>query len=261
MGKSILPFCILTFFLSWIVWIPMIIIGDDILLCRVAGSFGPIAAALGITGMRDGTKGIVKLFQPFLFWKVDIFWYLFSFFSTALLTLSAIGIYIFATGNELTFNDPKSIYLVIPVFLYVLLFSVLGEETGWRGFALPGLQDRYGAVKASLIIGCIWGFWHLPLFFVEGNFHQDIPLWLFILQDIALSVVMSWIYNHTGGSLLLIHLFHASSNTTLGILPVLPMDTGGDLMPLYISCGLLLVLSMGIIVTGNLGKPIDYVKE
>ena len=76
-------------------------------------------------------------------------------------------------------------------------------------------------------MGVAWGLWHLPLFFIPGNFHAEIPVTAFLLQDLALSVVMAWLYNCSGRSWLIVHLFHAASNTALGVLPVLPMDTGG----------------------------------
>jgi membrane protease YdiL (CAAX protease family) len=253
--KPITTFFILTFCFSWLFWIPMIFIGKEVFLLRVLGTYGPTTIALFITGIREKKKGVVELLESFRRWKVGIFWYLFSLFSTAVLTILSISIYLSLERNNLVFNELSKIYLVVPVFLFVLIFSVLGEEIGWRGFALPKLQEKIGPLRASLLIGVVWGFWHLPLFFIEGNFHQDIPLWLFILQDVALSIVMCWMYNHTKGSLLIIHLFHAASNTTLGVLPILPMDTGGDLLPLYILCGFLVILALFIVLTGNLGKP------
>jgi len=254
--EPITTFFILTFCFSWVFWIPMIFIGRDVFLLRVLGTYGPTTIALFITGIREKKKGVVELLESFRRWKVGIFWYLFSFFSTAVLTILSISIYLSLERNNLVFNELSKIYLVVPVFLFVLIFSVLGEEIGWRGYALPKLQEKIGPLRASLIIGVVWGFWHLPLFFIEGNFHRDIPLWLFILQDVALSVVMCWIYNHTKGSLLIIHLFHAASNTTLGVLPILPMDTGGDLLPLYILCGFLVAFALIIILTGNLEKHV-----
>jgi len=88
-------------------------------------------------------------------------------------------------------------------------------------------------------------------FWIEGNFHRDIPLGMFMLQDIALAIVTTWLYNSTEGSLLIVHLFHAASNTTLGVLPILPMDTGGQLRPLWIAVGLLWVVAVGIVVVNG----------
>ncbi|WP_168203276.1 CPBP family intramembrane glutamic endopeptidase [Oceanispirochaeta crateris] len=252
MDKPVRKFFVLTFCLSWIFWLPMIMVGEDHFLLRVAGTYGPLTAAVLLTANREGLKGLKKLLSSLLLWKTGLIWYVFCFFSTAVLALIALGIYSLLDRNKLLFNDPSQLFLSIPIFIYVLIFSVLGEETGWRGFALPKLQEKYGTLKASFIIGLIWAFWHSPLFFIEGNFHQEIPLWLFILQEIYISIVISWIYNKTGGSLLLVHIFHAASNTTLGLLPVLPQETGGDRLPLYILCGLLTILTYGIVRWGNL---------
>jgi hypothetical protein len=125
---------------------------------------------------------------------------------------------------------------------------VLGEEIGWRGYALPRLQARYGSLLASLIIGFTWGAWHLPLFWLPGNFHQTIPPTLFLLQSVALAIIYTWLYNQTKGSLLIAHLFHAASNVTLGVLPVLPTDTGGDLTPLWLTVGLLSVFTIVVVI-------------
>jgi len=91
----------------------------------------------------------------------------------------------------------------------------------------------------------------LTEFWVEGNFHRDIPLGMFLLQDIALAIVTTWLYNSTEGSLLIVHLFHAASNTTLGVPPILPMDTGGQLRPLWIAVALLWVVAAGIVVVNG----------
>ncbi|MEA2046534.1 MAG: CPBP family intramembrane glutamic endopeptidase [Euryarchaeota archaeon] len=133
------------------------------------------------------------------------------------------------------------------VFLYVLFFSVLGEEIGWRGYALPELQANHSALTASLIIGVIWGLWHVPLWWMRGNLHQDIPLTLFMLQIIALSIIFTWMYNNTRGSLLIVHLFHAAVNTTVGVLLILPMDTNSDLGPLWLAVGLFWAFTIAIV--------------
>jgi membrane protease YdiL (CAAX protease family) len=159
-------------------------------------------------------------------------------------------------GTVIQANDPRQWYLVIPAFLQILLLSVVGEEIGWRGFALPCLQARYGPLKASLILGVIWGGWHLPLWWMAGNFHADIPFVLFMLQSLALTILMTWLYNHTRGSLLMAHLFHTAFNLTAGVAPILPEYTGGSLRPLWIAvgfvCGLALLVSWK---PGDMSKP------
>lgn len=216
------------------------------------GTFGPTMAALLLTAVTKGRSGLLALWQRMLIWHVGLRWYLFSFGGTAVFVLAAIGLYRLGGGAALTFNDPAQWYLIIPTFLYVLVFSVLGEEIGWRGYALPRLQIRHSPFISSLIIGVLWGLWHWPLFWMPGNFHREIPLTLFMLQSIALAIIYTWLYNHTQGSLLIAHLFHAASNTTLGVLPVLPIDTGGDLTPLWLTVGLLWIFTIIL-----LGRPFN----
>ena len=252
---SVFIFFLLTFVISWSAWIPMVFSGKESMVLRSIGTFGPLLSALILTALREGRTGLRDLFRKFLIWRVSPAWYAVALLSTAVLVLAALGIHRATGGAAPRFHDVAELYLVIPIFAYVLFFSVLGEETGWRGYAQPKLQKKWGALGASLAIGLVWGVWHLPLFWIPGNFHGDIPLTLFILQDIALSVVLAWLYNSTGGSLLIVHLLHAASNTTLGILPILPQDTGGDVRPLWIAVGLLCALAFAIAVkTGAKGS-------
>lgn len=251
-NHSVIIFFVLTYSFSWILWMPMVLTNQESRLLLIAGTFGPTSAALLLTGLNKGRNGLWELLSRFFIWRVSIFWYLFSFFATLLVVMASIGIHTAMGGAVPQFNDPRKLYLVIPVFAYVLFLSVLGEEIGWRGYVLPRLQHKYGALIASLIIGVIWGMWHLPEFWMENNFHRQIPFILFLLQDIALSIVLTWLYNSTEKSLLIVNLFHAASNTTLGLLPILPMDTGGDLRPLWIAVILLWVVA-AIVVMAN--KP------
>jgi membrane protease YdiL (CAAX protease family) len=246
--RRTLLFFLVTFGFSWSLWIPLAVSGRESPVLDIAGRFGPLVAALLVTARDDGRAGLRKLLSGMLIWRVRPGWYAFAFLSTAVIVLAAIGVHVALGGGRPAFNDPSQLYLVIPVFLYVLVLSVAGEETGWRGYALPRLQERWGPLRASLVIGFVWGCWHLPLFWMPGNFHTGIPLGLFILQDVALSVVLTWLFNATGGSLLIVHLFHAASNTTLGVLPVLPQDTGGDLRPLWIAVGLLCAFAVVLAV-------------
>lgn len=246
---EITTFFLLTFVISWAIWWPTAVFELDSGVMLTLGTFGPTVAALGLTTAAEGKAGLRDIWRRLWLWRVGLGWYVFSLGGTAVIVLIALCLYRLGGGGEnLIFNDPSQWYLIIPIFFYVLFFSVCGEETGWRGYALPRLQARYGSLLASLIIGFIWGAWHLPLFWLPGNFHQTIPLTLFLLQSVALAIIYTWLYNHTKGSLLIAHLFHAASNVTLGVLPVLPTDTGGDLIPLWITVALLSVLTIVVAI-------------
>lgn len=246
--KKLVLFIVLTFGISWAFWLPMALVTGQQRLLLIFGTFGPTIAALIITVRYGGTPALRSLLGRLLDWRVNARWYLFSFLGPVVILLAAIGLHMLLGGDDLVFNDPRQLYLVIPVFLYVLFFSVAGEEIGWRGFALPELLKTQRGVVASLMLGLVWAAWHLPLFWISGDFHRDLPILLFTLQILGLSFLYTWLWINTNGSLIIAHLFHAASNTATGLLPVLPMDTGGSLRPLWLAVGLLWILVLVIVL-------------
>ncbi len=111
--------------------------------------------------------------------------------------------------------------LIVPMLLSILLFGPLPEEFGWRGYALDRLQAQFGPAGASLVLGPLWALWHLPLFYIPDTFHHDdlgawtIGFWLFVVQVMAMTFVMTWIFNHTKRSTLGAILFHYVANLAM----------------------------------------------
>jgi membrane protease YdiL (CAAX protease family) len=102
---------------------------------------------------------------------------------------------------------------------FTFLFGPLPEELGWRGYALPGLQARLSPLAASLVIGAVWGLWHLPLFLAPGTYQHDqiglgAAFWVFVGSTTAGSVLYAWLVNKTGGSILAAILFHFMTNAS-----------------------------------------------
>jgi membrane protease YdiL (CAAX protease family) len=105
---------------------------------------------------------------------------------------------------------------LLPLFLAILtLTDGLGEELAWRGFALPRLLTRYNALVASVVLGVIWALWHLPLLWTEGNGMFHLPVWLLLLDLTAKSILFTWVFLHTRGSVLIAMLFHGATNLFL----------------------------------------------
>ena len=243
----LVAFFVLTYAISWALWAPSALSISENELFRVAGGFGPTLAALLLTLTREGWDGLRQLLKRLLIWRVNVVWYAISLFGTAVIVALGIGLYVLLGGSRASFSDPQPWHVAFIAFPYVLLTSVLGEEIGWRGYALPRLQARHSALDSSLILGLVWNLWHLPLFAMAGNFHQDLPLSLFLLQSLVLTLLMTWVYNHTRGSLLMAHLFHTASNVTFFMLPILPTETGGTLRPLWLALGIACAITLVIV--------------
>jgi membrane protease YdiL (CAAX protease family) len=185
-------------------------------LLMLLGGLGPMLAAIGVAAQRSGRAGVRALLGQLLRWRVGPVWY-----AVALLAWPAVDVVLVllnvAAGGALPTAPPASLWLAVPgLFVRTVLFGGgLYEEIGWRGFALPRLQERYGALAASLGLGLVWALWHLPLWFVPGQ--EMPPFALFVPNVVALSVVLAWLYNATGGSLLIVALAHTANNVAFRV--------------------------------------------
>ena len=141
----------------------------------------------------------------------------------------------------------------------------LGEEPGWRGFALPRLQWRNGPLVGSLILGVLWACWHLPLFWSGVWTPPTIPnILMFDVMITALTIIMTWVFNHVNGSLLIMMLTHASFNTFANEVeaPLFPAPILNEYGLLPVLIGFTVTATVLIIATrGRLGyqsgRPID----
>jgi len=247
-------YTLIAFSISWIGWSILILTDTSpgfFNPWKLLAAFGPSIAGIFAIAVHSGQKGLRKVWRSLIgYGQPKWTWYLISLVIPPLIMLASLGIHIVLGGRNLAFNDPAEIYRVIPVFLLVFFFSVLGEEIGWRGFALPWLQKRFTAFQSSLSLGFLWSVWHLPLFWIPGDFHQQLPLFWFLTQTISLTFLYTWIYNGANGSLLVILLLHSSSNTAFGVLPMLPESAGGSLRPAWI-LNILLIIAAILVVLLN----------
>lgn len=181
-------------------------------------------SAIVITLIISGKKGIKKLLGQLLVWKTGISWWLLALFFLVPTTL--IGFYFtgLVIGSPLDPSKFMPLYTIIPLLVVYFITAGLGEEIGWRGFMLPRLQSKYTALVSSLIIAITWGIWHYPLFIYSfpgaehfvyhhwtAKYGLATALFFFILfNQLPWSILYTWVYNNTKGSLLLICLFHGS---------------------------------------------------
>ena len=191
-------------------------------------------ASLIMTGLTLGKAGVVALLKRYLQWRVGWKWYLAPFLLAPALIIGGVYLNAALTGVPPDFNTVmaykifgKSAYL--PLFIlpfFMVDFIANGEEMGWRGYVLPRLQAKYGALTSALILGVIWGFWHLPKFLAHWD---TVSFAWFMAHTTVVSVLYTWLYNGTKGSLLLVTLFHAASNATGVFMPMANTVSSGNM--------------------------------
>jgi len=218
---SLIAFFVLAFAISWLFGAPAVLFPNWPGLLVFLTAIGPALAAIIIAAIVDGKVGLEKLLLPLKKWRVGPQWYLIVLFGPAITMIVSIVLYdAFRSGeNSSGIEQIRSMiggHFIVLLAIFFYQFSIVwGEEIGWRGYALPRLQNTYHPILASVILGVLWGLWHLPSFWMDGSVHQSMSVLFFIFATIGYSILYTWIYNGTGGSLLLICLLHAANNTTV----------------------------------------------
>lgn len=210
------------------------------------GTFAPSVVALWLTARREGRAGVNALLRRLVQWRVAPRWYVFALTYMAAIKLAAALLHRLARGEWPRFGDHPLYLLLATTLIPVVVFGQAGEELGWRGFALPRLAARFGLARASVVLGIIWAAWHLPLFFIPGTDTTGQSFPLYLLQVIALSVAIAWLFDRTGGSLLLTMLLHAAVNNTKDIVPS-AVEHATD--PFALSTSLVAWLTVGLLWT------------
>ena len=219
----------LTFAWSWVCWALSSVIRPQLpwlaTLLMFVGSFGPSLAAIVVVVSTRPLGAVRVWLSRCLQWRIGWEWWALALLLPLAVMLVAAGLHVGLGGDIGT--APASGHLLMTVVnlpLVLLLGGPLGEEFGWRGYALPVLQDWLGWRTASLGLGLVWGVWHLPLFFIVGTAQAHIPLAMFLLSVVAMSVVFAWVVNRTAGSVVAALLFHTAINFWPAVVPVLPTE-------------------------------------
>jgi len=170
------------------------------------GGFVPSATALALTGIIEGKNALRAMFRRALQFKIGLRWYL------LILTVVLVGtsgkILINALcGSEFNFSLFRSQF---PNLLPLLIAGPISEEFGWRGYLLSKLQERWSATSCSIVVGMVWAFWHLPLFYIVGTSQCELhlPFSGFLVGLVSVSVIMTWLNNNTSGSIWTAIVFH-----------------------------------------------------
>jgi membrane protease YdiL (CAAX protease family) len=180
---------------------------------------GPTGAAIIMTLAVDGRTGLARLARRIGLWRVGLHWYLFALLGIPVAYLLGT---IVLPGALASFDSMSPFLFVGEYLLLLTAGGIIGgpffEEPGWRGFALPRLQAQLGPTTGSVVLGALWGLWHLPQYFApdwadqNGGFSLE-SIVVFNLCAVSIAVIITWVFNHTRGSLLLAMLVHSSVNT------------------------------------------------
>ena len=207
---STTTFFVLTFLITWALWVPRVLAPESVAATlALFGTWGPAIAAVIVAALvgklRDLGARLVR-------WRVGWQWYAVVLLGPAAF-YAAVVVLNMAFGSSDDLASPNVVGVVsglLPFFVVLVLTDGLGEETGWRGFALPRLLDRTGPLPASLFLGVMWAVWHLPLFWTVGNQSYGESFLVMLVELPAMSVLYTWVFQHTAGSALIAILFHAS---------------------------------------------------
>ncbi len=229
--RNLILFFVLTIAWTWLFWSVAALITNGVLyigqsadLFTALGGLGPIIFALILTFRTKGKEGIIRLLKRGADYKFNKRWWIPIILLVPLIFIASY--YILGVFQAVPVLDEERFIEQLPMkFIYFFFLVAVAEEFGWRGFALDRLQtrfqsSRYNAVISSIVLGIVWGLWHLPFFFTSGTSQEGWPLTSFMWLTITVTMLFTWLHNNTNGSVLTALFFHTMFNLTVNFIPI-----------------------------------------
>jgi uncharacterized protein len=251
---QVAAYFVAAFVLTWAVWVPRALVHQGLLdwdwplLLGKAWTYGPALAAVAVTAALVGKRGLRRLGSAMIRWRVGWRWYALVAFAPFAVSWSAVLLHERLTGLPAVWpvQEPAQL-LVFPLLILILaLTDGIGEEVGWRGFALPRLQEWLRPPAASVLLGVVWAAWHLPLLWTHGAPLEGRSFLLLVLQLIPTAVLLTWVFNHTRASVLIAILLHATLNLAG---PIVPSPDEGLFTPYLLSIAFKWVLALIVLAS------------
>jgi membrane protease YdiL (CAAX protease family) len=291
MRHPLVAFFVIAFAGAWIVFLPLVLSqnGQGLLpytlpalgpipaaywFTALASIAGPTLASFTVTAITTGTVGMRQLLRRYVLWRVGLRWYLLVLLGIPLIQLACASIFLgIAPLTAFIREWPLYFTTFLPNVLIITFAVQIWEEGGWSGYAVPNLQKRFGASRAALILGSLWGLFHLPVFLVPGQiFDQRVGLITIIVQlvitmiaGVLLRIIMNWVFNNTKGSILIGVLFHSSDDASNGgsayITHLLPASQLGVYGLATILVPLVAAVLLLIFTKGRLSYKPDHVEQ
>lgn len=235
---------------------------DPLLLPVMVALFaGPSVTGLLMIGLVKGKSGFRDLFRRMAKWRVRLHWYIVALLAGPLLfTAASLVLSMFSSQflPALLIAKDKSALLIFGIS-YGLIGGGILEELGWTGFAVPALRSRYSIIRTGLIAGILWGAWHFMVIYWMSDPNGVIPLALLLPIQLfswlpAYRVLMVWVYDRTGESMLIAIIMHA--NLSAGMLLLQPQGLEGISLLTYILtvAAILWIVTIIVIIRGNIPK-------
>ncbi len=207
---------------SWLGWLPYILSLDGLGIWPVHLPLGDLAVAPGaylgpllsgflMVGAMEGNAGVGRLLRRMIQWRESWYWYVFALIAIPLIRTLGAVVLPGVLGTVRAGGLEASLTTYLSFLPLTILVSGLAEEPGWRGFALPRLQERFGPLLGTLILGVLWAIWHFPLFLTGWTMEAGLlPLVEFTVTATAIAIIITWVFNNTRGSLLIAMLLHGA---------------------------------------------------
>jgi membrane protease YdiL (CAAX protease family) len=256
-STNIVGFLGLTFAISWSIWVAMSLTGLGIgsaggAILNVIAMAGPSITALALT-VASGREQLRRLAAGFDVARASLRWSIVALLLPLILVAIAIVLATGMAGSALPSIRLGLLGVLAAEFVRILLVGgPLEEEIGWRGYALPRLLDKCSPRTASILLGIVWGFWHVPLYFVAGTgqaatlaggMSAAFAIGGFVGWTIGLSILFTWLFIRTRGSLIVVILFHAS----VDLAAFVPAAVGAPGMTSLLNVGLTCLAAAAIV--------------
>ena len=206
----LVAYFILAYALAWML-IPLVV--SVSVAFGLLALFGPAIAAIIVTGVVEGRSGVKQLLRRAVQGRAGLKWIAIAAGLPLLVSATVVVLNAVLLGKPIAIVPNEA-----PVFTLIIGLLVIGEEIGWRGFALPRLQERFNSLTASLILGGLWAAWHLPNAFIPGLGFYLTAFPVFLVYVVSMTVLFTWLANCTRGSVWIAWLFHAAINVSGGFL-------------------------------------------
>ncbi len=260
-GRSQSPwlFVALTFAFSWLLLLPGVLASAGLLALPIptvalnytlltVAQFGPTLMAFVLTWRTDGRRGAGALLRRAWNVRIPIRWLAVTLLGPLALGAGAMALHLIGGGHLPAGSLLHQPAAILPYAVVIFFFlGPVPEEFGWRGYLLDRLQARWGALAASLLLGGLWALWHLPGWFLQGSFQYLLPFWAFVLWDVALAVLITWLYNNTGRNLLVALLAHTAVNLSNVLFPTADPTTGSVQVFFYLTA-LYMAAAAGVVL-------------